>query len=331
MVVLCPDATEQTVTSAELFRRSVGGAEANVAGTLAALGVTTTWVSRVGADPFGDVVTRDITSRGVRVLADRDSARPTGLYLKDPRAPAGRRMHYYRAGSAAAAMNAELLDQPTVAATLAEADVVHTSGITAGILESGSRLLPRLLELREEHGFVLSVDLNWRPALWQSRDTSALLALVRAADVLLLGADEGAAALGVAAPDRLRTVVGARPRMVIKADSHAASEHDPDGSTTVVPALTVEVVEPVGAGDGFAAGYLAALVDGEDATARLRQGHLVAAQALTSRDDHAPPPAPETRSRLLDCSAETWLRTRVTAAGITSPGLVGDTGPRQPE
>jgi len=321
MVVLRPEGEQQALTSAELFRRSVGGAEANVAGALAALGVSAAWVSRLGADPFGDVVADDLTGRGVRVLAERDPGRPTGLYVKDPQASAGSRMYYYRAGSAAAAMDADLLDRSDVAAAVAGAELVHTSGITAGILDPRSRLLDRLLQLRDEHGFALSVDLNWRPALWAGRDTSALLALLRAADVLLLGADEAQAALGAGDPTGLRAVVGPRPRLVLKADSHAAGEHDPDGVGTEVPALTVEVVEPVGAGDGFAAGYLAALVDGLDATARLRQGHLVAAGVLVSHGDHALPPSPGVRSRLLAGSAEAWAATRVTAAGVMSPAL----------
>lgn len=319
MVVLRPEG-DRPLAEAATLRRSVGGAEANVAGALAALGVPTAWVSRLGRDPFGDVVTDDLAARGVDVLAERDPERPTGLYVKEP-APDGSRMHYYRAGSAAAAMDADLLDGPSIAQALASAEVVHTSGITAGILEEGSALVARLLALREELGFRLSVDLNWRPALWAGRDVAPLVDLLRAADVVLLGADEARAALGVDTPHELRELLGDRPRLVIKADSHAAGEHDPDGSATEVPALRVDVVEPVGAGDGFAAGYLAALVDGIGPVGRLRQGHLVAAGVLAATGDHADPPAADVRARLLGCSDDEWAATLVSAAGIDSPAL----------
>ncbi|MER7556547.1 sugar kinase [Nocardioides sp. NPDC126508] len=320
MVVLRPE-SEESLAEATTLRRSVGGAEANVAGALAALGVRTAWVSRLGRDPFGDVVTDDLAARGVDVEAERDPERPTGLYVKDP-APEGSRMHYYRAGSAAAAMDADLLDRPEVARALATAEVVHTSGITAGILEEGSTLLVRLLALRDELGFRLSVDLNWRPALWAGRGNERLLDLLRAADIVLLGADEARTALGAETPQELRELLGDRPRLVVKADSHAAGEHDPDGATTEVPALRVDVVEPVGAGDGFAAGYLAALVDGIGPVGRLRQGHLVAAGVLAATGDHATPPAADVRARLLDCSDEAWAATKVSAAGIDSPALM---------
>lgn len=321
MAVLHP-ADGGPLAAAELLRRSVGGAEANVAGGLAGLGVCTAWVSRLGTDPFGDVVVEDLEHRGVRVLTERDGDRPTGLYVKEPTAGGGSRMHYYRAGSAAAAMDAELLDMPAIAEALAVADVVHTSGITAGILTPDSGLLHRLVQLRDELGFTLSVDLNWRPALWAGRDTAPLVALLRAADVVLLGADEAEAALGASDAAEIRAVVGPRPSLVIKSDSHTAAEHHPDGTVTEVPALQVEVVEPVGAGDGFAAGYLGALVAGLDPTSRLRQGHLVAAGVLATHGDHAVPPAPGVRQALLDCAPEEWAATRVGPLGISSPALV---------
>ncbi len=321
MVVLQPEEGE-ALTRATTLRRSVGGAEANVAGGLAALGVPSAWVSRLGADPFGDVVTADLLDRGVRVLAERDEERPTGLYVKEPMPGGGSRMHYYRAGSAAAAMDADLLDTPEVAAALAGAEVVHTSGITAGIVDVRSRFVPRLLSLRDELGFRLSVDLNWRPAVWAARNGIApLLDLLRAADVLLLGADEAQAALGVDTIVGIRSLVGDRPRLVLKSDSHVAGEHDPDGRTTEVPALKVDVVEPVGAGDGFAAGYLAALVGGLGPAGRLRQGHLVAASVLATAGDHATPPTADVRARIVAASDEEWAATRVGPSGIDSPTL----------
>jgi len=326
MVVLRPEG-DQSLAGATTLRRSVGGAEANVAGALAALGVRTAWVSRLGQDPFGDVVTEDLIARAVDVEAERDPERPTGLYLKEP-APGGSRMHYYRAGSAAAAMDAGLLDLPGVAEALASAEVVHTSGITVGILGEGSTLLTRLLALRDELGFRLSVDLNWRPALWAGRSIAPLIDLLRAADIVLLGADEARSALGADAPQDLRELLGERPRLVIKADSHAAGEYDADGSATQVPALRVDVVEPVGAGDGFAAGYLAALVDGTGPVGRLRQGHLVAAGVLAATGDHARPPAADVRARLLESSEDDWAATRVSASGIDTPATHAEVGPR---
>lgn len=315
MVVLRPE-REGGLAGSDLLRRSTGGAEANVAGALAALGIPTSWASRLGTDPFGEHVAADLEDRGVTVLAQWDPTRPTGLYLKDSNA-AGSRMFYYRRGSAASAMNGTLLQDPAVADALSTCEVVHTSGITAGILSSDSDLLNGLVAARDRHGFALSVDLNWRPALWQGRRTETLHELLRAADVLLLGADEAALALGVSSPDELRRLVGTRPRIVIKSDAHLATEVMPDGTVAEAPALRVEVVEPVGAGDGFAAGYLAGLLQGYDATRRLRLGHLTAACVLAEAGDHVTRlPSAAVRHSLVTATDAEWARVSVDRNGI---------------
>lgn len=324
MVVLRPDQAGG-LDASDLLRCSVGGAEANVAGALAGMGVAATWVSRLGDDPFGDFVERDLIDRGVRVVAERDGERPTGLYLKHT-GDAGTRMYYYRSGSAASAMDTALLDTQAVATALAACRVVHTSGITAGILAEDSRLLSRLAAARDRNGFVLSVDLNWRSALWRGRNSERLPELLRSADVVLMGADEAVTVLGTADPGRLRDLLGPRPRFVIKSDAEVAAEIEPDGATTEVAALGVEVVEPVGAGDGFAAGYITGLLAGHDATRRLRLGHLIAASVLAEPGDHVvTPPVPALLRAVLEAPEDAWRATHVTPTGITSP-VVSDAG-----
>jgi 2-dehydro-3-deoxygluconokinase len=255
------------------------------------------------------------------VLAERDRHRPTGAYLKHP-GTSGSRMYYYRTGSAATAMDADLFDAPAVRHLLAGCGVVHTTGITAAVLAEGSRLLPRLVEERDRHGFVLSVDLNWRPSLWRQRDRRTLHELLAAADVLFLGTDEAEEALGTADPQRLRERLGGRSRLVLKSDAHVATESGPEDATTEVPALGVEVVEQVGAGDGFAAGYLTGLLEGRGPVGRLRLGHLVAAAVLSEPGDHVTRlPDAAARDLLLEATADEWRHTRVTVTGVESPAL----------
>jgi 2-dehydro-3-deoxygluconokinase len=308
----------------ETFRRSVGGAECNVAGGLAALGIPTGWISRVGADGFGRHVLRDLEVRGVDVGGvEGDPLRPTGLYVKHT--SGGRtRMHYYRSGSAAAAMDADFLDRPAVRARLAGAELVHTTGITAAISTTAAELLDRLAALRDTLGFTLSVDLNWRPVLWRDKDLAPLWRLLRAADVVLIGADEAMLFAGTNDPLELRELLGPRSTLVVKSDAHVALALEPDGRRTEVAALAVDVVEPVGAGDAFAAGYLAGTLQDLPMEQRLRLGHLSAAAVLAVRDDHAAPPGPAVRQALLGCSEDDWAGTRIGPGGISSPALVGD-------
>lgn len=297
------------LSDVEVFKRSVGGAECNVAGGLAALGVPTGWISRLGDDGFGQHVLRDLQARGVDVGGvELDPVRPTALYVKE--SDGGRsRMHYYRTGSAAAAMEPAFLDRPEVRERLAQAKLVHTTGITAAISSSSSDMLERLAG--EPRDFLLSVDLNWRPVLWRDRDPDPLWRLLKAADIVLIGADEAEVFAGTGDPEVLYELVGA-PTLVMKDDSNAAIVLDKSGRTEV-PALSVDVVETVGAGDAFAAGFLAGTLQELPTTQRVRLGHLMAAAVLTRPEDHAPPPSAAERERLLNATDEEWAATKIGA------------------
>ncbi|GAA3010194.1 sugar kinase [Kitasatospora albolonga] len=328
MAVLLPDRRGplDTVTS---FAPAVGGAESNVACALAALGVSAAWVSRVGADGFGRRLTEELAARGVDVSGVlTDPERATGVYLKETGGtdhphdlgPGRSRLHYYRNGSAASALSPAVLAEPAVARLLDGARLLHLSGITPA-LSDGCLALVRALLADRRPGRLVSFDLNWRPALWRDRDPAVLPALLDAADVLLLGADEAEAAFGAGEPGKLRELFPSPGVLVVKDAAHQASEVGKDGSAVTEPALAVEVLEPTGAGDAFAGGYLAGTLRGLGGRGRLRLGHLCAASALTTPGDHGVLPPERVISALLAASAEEWAATRVTADGIVSPVL----------
>ncbi|WP_338320342.1 sugar kinase, partial [Streptomyces lonarensis] len=283
MAVLTPPGPEPLHASSTLNLRT-GGAESNVAASLAGLGHRSAWLGRVGDDPFGRRVLADLTALGVATDAvETDPARPTGLYVKEPVGGATR-PHYYRAGSAASALGPE----PPAPDLLRAARVVHVTGITAALSGSCRRLLRSLLVERAVPGPLLSFDVNHRAALWRDAPEPAadlLLELARAADLVLVGRDEAAALWGTEQPDDIRALLGAAPRVVVKDADIGATSYTPEAGTVFVPAPRVDVVEPVGAGDAFAAGYLAGLLENRPESARLRLGHLAARAALTTTDD----------------------------------------------
>ncbi|MFX4293557.1 sugar kinase [Streptomyces bohaiensis] len=283
MAVLTPSSAGPLHTSDALNLRT-GGAESNVAASLAGLGHRSAWLGRVGDDPFGRRVLADLAARGVATDAvETDPDRPTGLYLKEP-VDGATRPHYYRAGSAASALGPGL-PAPELLATAA---VVHVTGITAALSDSCRRLLHTLLVERAVPGPLLTFDVNHRAALWRgSREPAAevLLTLARAADLVLVGRDEAAALWGTEHPDEIRALLAPAPRLVVKDADVGATSYTPDGDSVFVAAPRVDVVEPVGAGDAFAAGYLAGLLEERPEPARLRLGHLAARAALTTTDD----------------------------------------------
>ena len=141
---------------------------------------------------------------------------------------------------------------------------------------------------------------------------------VNAADVALLGADEAEVAFGTGDPGELRALFPGPSTIVVKDAERVVTALTADGAVSE-PALAVDVVEPTGAGDAFAAGYLAGTLHGFDERRRLRLGHLAAASALVAHGDvgELGDLNSATVTTLLDAPEEQWRATRISAEGIT--------------
>lgn len=260
------------------------GAESNVAVGMARLGCRTQWVSRLGDDPLGRFVEASITAAGVAVDVVRDDRRPTGV-MTVHLSGAGRRTAYYRSESAARALAVDDLRR------VAAARWTHVTGITAALSASAAELVEAVVERRFGHGGRVAFDVNHRPVLWPDTETAArvLLRLSRSADVVFVGDDEAAALFGTSDATVLAELILRRDgqELVLKRGPGPASVVTLRGTTTE-RALRTEVVEVTGAGDAFAAGYLAATLFGWPVRARLRTGHLLAGRVL-GVVDHIPP------------------------------------------
>ncbi|MET9493360.1 sugar kinase [Streptomyces sp. NPDC006552] len=290
------------------FERGIGGAESNLACVLAAGGHRARWVSRVGADGFGDHLVAAIGAYGVDVSGvRRDPARPTGIYFRTAgdRATDAHEVAYYRAGSAASAMSPATMDLDALRA----GRILHLSGITAALSEDCLTLLRRLMP-GTPGGPLVSFDVNHRPGLWAEPGAArVLLDLARRADLVFVGEDEAEDAFGITGgPDAVRAALPEPALLVVKRGADGAVAYDRDGGRHFAPAPRVDVVAAVGAGDAFAAGFLSATLRGLPAAARLRHGHLWAAAALTVPGDLAAPPHRAHADRLVALDGAAWGR-----------------------
>ncbi|MFZ4151433.1 sugar kinase [Streptomyces pseudogriseolus] len=204
------------------FHRSIGGAESNVACALAAAGHTTRWVSRVGADGFGDHLVEAIGAYGVDVShVRRDPDRPTGVYFRTAgdRADDAHEVAYYRAGSAASAMSPTGVDLDAVRA----GRVLHLSGITAALSED---CLTLMRELTAPHPGrpLISFDVNHRPGLWgEAYGPEVLRDLAREADIVFVGEDEAEEAWGLTGgPTAIREALPEPHTLVVKQGAKGA-------------------------------------------------------------------------------------------------------------
>ncbi|MFD5866205.1 sugar kinase [Agromyces sp. NPDC127015] len=266
------------------FHLDAGGAESNVASHLAALRRRAAWAGRVGDDALGRRLVAQLASRGVDTrFVERDPDAPTGLYVKDP----GNGVQYFRVGSAASRMSPAFAER----LPLEGARVVHLSGITAALSSSCDAMLDAMIERVAATPALLSFDVNHRAALWRSAEAAAarLRALAAAADLAFVGLDEAARLWGTTTASDVRAFLPEPARLIVKDGDVGATEfaRGVDGIDAVehVAAHPVDVVEAVGAGDAFAAGYLAALLDDRDAAGRLRAGHDRAVLVLGETSD----------------------------------------------
>jgi 2-dehydro-3-deoxygluconokinase len=280
--LVCLTATGRLPASPTLAK-SIGGAEANVAIGLARLGLRAAYISRVGDDPLGDEVVRTLRGEGVDVSrVQRSHERPTGVMVKELRSPNDVRVHYYRQGSAATELDG-IGEMPRTR-------YVHATGITLALGNGPAAAVRELLSAGRAIGASVSFDANIRLKLWSASDAAAaILALLPHVDDLLLSEAEALAitrapelgeALARLAEHRIARVVvrrGAEGAVGVS----AASERVEVAATAVGP-----IVDSVGAGDAFTAGYLYERLAGSTFAAALATGAWAAGHAVAQLGDY---------------------------------------------
>jgi sugar/nucleoside kinase (ribokinase family) len=301
---------EPTLRTATQFTRFPGGADLNVAVGLSRLGVRATWASVLGDDAHGDYLVDAVAQLGITPLAPRAPG-PTALMFKAGGGDRDPEVLQVRHGSAFA----QHADAPLTGDVLGMADIdhLHLTGITLGISPVVRAAALSLLEAALTAGVSVSFDPNLRLNLWPDRDEMLriLNTVAARARVVMPGIGEGRLLTGHEEPEAvadayLRAGAG---EVVIKLGAAGALVRTSDGETARSRTFAVTPIDTVGAGDGFAAGYLAGVLTGAGLQQRLDQAAAVGALVTTRRGDLTAMPSraeveellarPATRSTLL--------------------------------
>lgn len=282
----------------------IGGAETNVAVSLSRLGVPATWVGRVGDDSLGKRVVREIRGEGVDVRAPLDPEAATGLMLKELTGQGTARVYYYRAGSAGSRLAAT-----DVPADLVESvGLVHLTGITPLLSDSAREACLAVVQRARAARVRVSVDVNYRSTLAPPHVAAEVLGeLVAEADLVFGSPEElvhvapggvaddfgsgvvsGPEAIGAFA--RALDPTGAR-EIVVKRGADGASTYV-GGSVVHAAGHSIDVVDTVGAGDAFVAGYLSGDVQGWSAKEKLACANACGAVMCTMPGDWEAAPTP---------------------------------------
>jgi len=274
MVLFTPN-SQGHMRYATSFSRRFGGAESNVAMGLSKLGHKAGWISRVGDDEFGKALISFLRGEGVdisQVKYDKDA--PTGLYFKELRTISEFRIQYYRKGSAASRLNVNDINEEY----LKKAKYLHVTGITPALSESCYKTILHAVELAKMSDLKVVFDPNLRINLWpEEKARRVLLELISHADIVLPGVDEGYFLYNTKDPDEIgkRILQSGAELAVIKTGADGAYYVTEEKSERVPVVAVSDVRDPVGAGDGFCAGFLSGLLDKLSIKESVARGNLV--------------------------------------------------------
>lgn len=304
MLRLSPPGQERLFQSPQL-RTFFGGSEANVAASLAHLGEWSDYVTRLPANPVGDAALAALRAEGVGTKGVVRGGDRLGIYFVEPGADIrALKVVYDRAGSAFSALDPAELDWDSL---LRGADWLHLSGITPSLGEGCAAAAQQAADAARALKVRVSIDLNYRPALWINRNPQPVTrALVRGADLVIGNPGAVQAMLGVgpgegASEEALRTtsqalvrelevrMVALTNRRVISASEHAwtAALYDPSAGDPLHQSRRwqVRVTDRVGGGDSFCAALIHALLEGRDHAAALEFATAASALKLTIPGD----------------------------------------------
>ncbi len=262
----------------------VGGAESNFAVAVRRLGTAASWIGRIGADSLGDKVIRELRAEDLTVHAIRDRDAPTGLMIKERRTTDASRVWYYREGSAGSRLSPADLPHRVIET----AALLHVTGITPALSESAAAAITTAVHLAVQAGVPVSFDVNHRSSLWRDRNpTTVYRQLAASSTIVFAGYDEARLIVpGLTKVAELADAIAdlGPSQVVIKLGAegcHAVA----DGTSASLPAVPIDPVDTVGAGDAFVAGYVTEYVAGQDLTTRLRTAVAVGAFACLNPGD----------------------------------------------
>ena len=292
--------SEPDLRWANRFSRFAGGADLNVAVGLARLGIGAVWASVLGDDAHADYLADTVTGLGVRSEVVRASG-PTALMFKAGGGDGDPDVLQVRSGTAFARYaDTVLTDQ------LLRMDVIdhlHLTGIVLGISPVARAAALTLLDAAVAADKTISFDPNLRLNLWPDRDEmrDVLGTVAARSTVVFPGLAEAQLLTGHSSPEAIaETYLAAGAKEVVvklgAAGAHAFTADESARSRT----FDVTSIDTVGAGDGFAAGYLAGFLGGASLQNRLDQAAAVGALVTTRRGDLAAMPSQAEVDQLLD-------------------------------
>jgi len=283
MVVFAP--TENTtIRYAHTMGKRVAGAESNMAIGLSKLGKKVGWFSRIGNDSFGEYIMHELGGYGVDtssvIICDE---LPTGIMFKEPTIDQETNVYYYRKGSAASAMSKSDLPFDQVKQT----KILHITGITPALSPSCREAIFEIVHFAKRNHVKICFDPNVRLKLWSEKEVKETLSkLLALSDIVLLGDDEAHLLLETRKPELIVSKLKnlGVSKIAIKLGDKGAVVSD-GVKTYQIATFPATVVDSIGAGDAFNAGFLYGVLENKSIEESGKIAAIMGACAVSTMGD----------------------------------------------
>ena len=274
-------------TDAYLFMKQIGGAESNFAIGLSRLGHKVGWISRLSNDSLGYYIHNTIRGNGVDTsYVEFDDNHPTGLLIKERLIQNQVNVHYYRNGSAASFMTKDIINEEY----FSTAKYLFVTGITPVLSESCRELIFEAIKVSKRYGLKVIFDPNIRFKLCTDKNEykKLLNQIASLSDYFLPGIQEAKFLSGYNTPEEIAKnylSLNESLTVVIKLGSKGCYSANSLQSNYVKGFEVNKVIDPIGAGDAFAAGFVSGLLEGGNLEKSLEIANLIGAIVVQSNGD----------------------------------------------
>ncbi|WP_449602490.1 sugar kinase [Paenibacillus sp. Marseille-Q9583] len=268
------------------FSKALAGAESNVATGLSRLNHPTGYVTKLGEDNFGHFIAQAMKKENIdttNITFTKENS--TGMLIKSKVVTGDPKVEYFRKNSAASKLSLVDFDE----AYFNAAGHLHVTSISAALSKSCHEFSVHAMEFMKRQGKTVSLDPNLRPSLWPDTETmvKTINDLATRCDWFLPGLGEGKILTGLSTPEEIADYYLARgvSLVVIKLGPEGAYYKSAEGEGYVDGFKVEQVVDTVGAGDGFAVGVISAMLEKLPIAEAVKRGNAIGALAVMSPGD----------------------------------------------
>jgi 2-dehydro-3-deoxygluconokinase len=271
------------------FERKVGGAELNFAIGCSRLGLNTGWISRLGNDEFGRYIYNFVRGEGIDVsevkLVD---GYPNSLNFKEIMEDGNGRTFYYRGNSPTTTLTEDAL----VESYFEQSKLLHITGVFPAIdQDKNVDLIKKAISMAKKHGLLISFDPNIRLKLWNKEEAkAALTTFLPYVDIFLTGVEEAELLFGVNEPEQIIqkcTELGISYVAIKRGEKGSIGYYSGDGNVIEAPPIPPKkVVDTVGAGDGFDAGFIYGVLNEWSLEKTLRFANTIGSMVVSVSGDN---------------------------------------------